>query len=105
MVRLQKPLEYFQLFYSDNVFAKIADFTNANARNKYNLVDFRIAHGAMYLCRPACGERKKISNEFSPGHYLVRWVRVKFSIGVRVSGMIRVRVDVGVRVSNLLGSV
>ena len=34
-------------------------------------------------------------------------VRVKFSLGVRVSGMIRVRVDVGVRVrvSNLLGSV
>ena len=32
--------------------------------------------------------------------------RVKFSLGVRVSGMIRVRVDVGVRVrvSNLLGS-
>ena len=31
---------------------------------------------------------------------------VKFSLGVRVSGMIRVRVDVGVmvRVSNLLGS-
>ena len=44
-------------------------------------------------------------NDFSPGHYLVRWVRVKFSLGVRVSGMIRVRVDVGVRVSNLLGSV
>ena len=31
--------------------------------------------------------------------------QVKFSLGVRVSGMIRVRVDVGVRVSNLLGSV
>ena len=31
-------------------------------------------------------------------------VRVKFSLGVRVSGMIRVRVDVEVRVSNLLGS-
>ena len=33
-------------------------------------------------------------------------VRVKFSLGVRVSGMIRVRVDVDVRVrvSNLLGS-
>ena len=34
---------------------------------------------------------------------------VKFSLGVRVSGMIRVRVDVGVRVrvrvSSLLGSV
>ena len=41
-------------------------------------------------------------NDFSPGR-----VRVKFSLGVRVSGMIRVRVDVGVRVrvSNLLGSV
>ena len=61
MVRLLKPLEYFQLFYSDNVFAKIADFTNANgnARNKYNLVDFRIAHGAMYFCRPACGEASR----------------------------------------------
>ena len=34
-------------------------------------------------------------------------VRVKFSLGVRVSGMVRVRVDVAVRVrvSNLLGSV
>ena len=31
-------------------------------------------------------------------------VGVKFSLGVRVSGMIRVRVDVEVRVSNLLGS-
>ena len=45
-----------ELFYSDNVFAKIADFTNANGntRNKYNqarLLDFRVAHGAMYFCR------------------------------------------------------
>ena len=32
-------------------------------------------------------------------------VRVKFSLGVRVSGTNMVRVDVGVRVSNLLGSV
>ena len=32
-------------------------------------------------------------------------VRVKFSLGVRVSGMIRVDVGVRVRVSNLLGSV
>ena len=31
-------------------------------------------------------------------------MRVKFSLGVRVSGMFRVRVDVEVRVSNLLGS-
>ena len=31
-------------------------------------------------------------------------VRVKFSLGVRVSGMIMVRVDVEVRVRNLLGS-
>ena len=40
-----------------------------------------------------------------PGTLLLR-VRVKFSLGVRVSGMIRVRVDVRVRVrvSNLLGS-
>ena len=41
-------------------------------------------------------------NDFSPGHYLVGGlvlrVRVKFSLGVRVSGMIMVRVDVGVRV-------
>ena len=55
------------------------------------------------------GSDKCFPNDFSPGHYLVRWVglrvRVKFSLGVRVSGMIRVRVDVGVRVSNLLGSV
>ena len=39
---------------------------------------------------------------------LIGWlrVRVKFSLGVRVSGMIRVRVDVEVRVrvSNLLGA-
>ena len=37
---------------------------------------------------------------------LVLRIRVKFSHGVRVSGIIRVRVDVGVRVrvSNLLGS-
>ena len=37
---------------------------------------------------------------------LVWWVRVKFSLGVRVSGMIRVRVDVRVRVRgcNLLVS-
>ena len=62
MVRLLKPLEYFQLFHNDNVFAKITDFTNANARNKYNqarLVDFRVAHGAMFSCRPACGEASR----------------------------------------------
>ena len=64
MVRLLKPLKYFQLFYSDNVFAKIADFTNANgnARSKHNqarLLDFRVAHGAMYFCRPACGEASR----------------------------------------------
>ena len=49
-----------------------------------------------------------ICNGFPRGHYLVWWVRVrvKFSLGVRVSGMIRVMVDVRVRfrVSNLLGS-
>ena len=44
------------------------------------------------------GERHFFFNEFSPVHYLVRWVRVKFCLGVRVSGMNRVRVDVGVRV-------
>ena len=46
------------------------------------------------------------SNEFPRGHYLVWWVRVKCSLGVRVSGMIGVTVDVRVmvRVSNLLGS-
>ena len=47
-------------------------------------------------------------NGFPRGHYLVWWVRVrvKFSLGVRVSGMITVTVDVRVmvRVSNLLGS-
>ena len=38
--------------------------------------------------------------------YLGLRVRVKFSLGLRVSGMIRVTVDVRVmvRVSNLLGS-
>ena len=64
MVRLLKPLEYFQLFYSDNVFAKIADFTNGNVRYKLNRarrVDFRAAHSAMYFCRPAaaCGEASR----------------------------------------------
>ena len=55
---------------------------------------------------PARG--KKNSNEFPRSHYLVWWVglrvRVKFSLGVRVSGMIRVMVDVEVRVrvSNLI---
>ena len=43
-----------------------------------------------------------ICNGFPRGHYLVWWV--KFSLGVRVSGLIRVRVDVRVRVSNVLGS-
>ena len=33
------PLEYFQLFYSDVVFGKIADFTNSNARNKFDLAE------------------------------------------------------------------
>ena len=33
------PLEYFQLFYSDVVFGKIADFTNGNARNKFDLAE------------------------------------------------------------------
>ena len=43
-----------------------------------------------------------ICNGFPRGHYLVWWVRVKFSLWVRVSGMIRVTVDVRVvvRVSN-----
>ena len=35
------PLEYFQLFYSDVVFGKIADFTNGNARNKFDLAGGR----------------------------------------------------------------
>ena len=38
------------------------------------------------------------------GHDLVWLDRVKFSLGVRVSGMISVTVDVRVMVSNLLGS-
>ena len=33
------PLEYFQLFYSDVVFGKVADFTNVNARNKFDLAE------------------------------------------------------------------
>ena len=64
-----KHLEYFQLFYSNNVFAKIADFTKGNAHNKFNRggrrrLDFRVVHGRLndsarylywYFCRPACG--------------------------------------------------
>ena len=41
-----KLLEYFQLFYSDNVFAKTVNFTNDNARNKFNRarrLDFCVA--------------------------------------------------------------
>ena len=67
MVRLLKPLEYFQLFYSDNVFAKIADFTNANGntRNKYNqarLVDFRVAHDMVpcIFVGPRAGRRHAV---------------------------------------------
>ena len=33
------PLEYLQLCYSDVVFGKIADFTNGNARNKFDLAE------------------------------------------------------------------
>ena len=57
---------------------------------------------------PRPGSEICICNGFPRGHYLVWWVRVrvKFSLGIRVSGMIRVTVDVRVmvRVSNLLGS-
>ena len=60
--------------------------------------------------RACIGRRIFFPNEFRRGHYLVWYrklrlrVRVKFSLGVRVSGMIRVDVEVRVSVSNLLGS-
>ena len=47
---------------------------------------------------PSPGREICICNGFPRGHYLVWWVRVTFSLGVRVSGKIRVMV------SNLLGS-
>ena len=52
---LATPLEYFHLFYSDNVFAKIVDFTNGNAWNKFNraegdgiLADMTFARGCCH---------------------------------------------------------
>ena len=62
---------------------------------------------AMLQTNNVPGSKFCICNRFPRGHYLDWWgVRVKFSLGVRVSGMIRVTVDVRVmvRVSNLLGS-
>ena len=74
--------------------------------------------GGSAACHPLmtlfCGRSTSVraANFFSPTTSLRVIIqlgglgfRVKFSLGVRVSGMIRVRVDVGVRVSNLLGSV
>ena len=60
-----KPLEYVQLFYSDNVFAKIADFTNGNARNKFNRARrrlvFCVAHGRMMApCIFVAGRRHAV---------------------------------------------
>ena len=50
--------------------------------------------------RLSTGSELFIFNRFTRCHYLVWWVRVTVSLGVKV----RVSVEVRVRVSNLLGS-
>ena len=52
--------------------------------------------------RLSTGSEFCIFNRFPRGHYLVWWVRVRDSLGVRVRVSVEVRVRV--RVSNLLGS-
>ena len=58
--------------------------------SKYEYVDDSTLMGEKRLPGEFC-----FYNEFPRGHYLVWWVRVKFSLGVRVSGRVRVMSRLG----------
>ena len=62
--------------------------------------DRRAARESISKPRLSTGREFFIFNRFPRRHYLVWWVMVRVSLGVKVS----VSVEVRVRVSNLLGS-